>query len=320
MMILAVALLYAFWNGLTDSPTIIAQMVSTRALSSRRALALTGLLEFVGAIFFSSMVLKTMSFGSLREEFAASHFVSNEISIFVLTAMLVTLIFNAVSWYFGLPTSATHALLGTMIGSSLALGVAGKIILPQLVRLLAVLFGSAILGGLLGWLLTKALFQVHISYTFGKNFTRFSNVFLGGVLALLHGANDTPKSLGLFLLAAGPMVNPNRYLVIFALFISAGMLFGENRILRTLGYKIFRIGSIQGLGASFCGASVVALSTAFGFPVSSTQILVSSILGSGAAKSVRAVRWYLVGEIALSWIITLPLCIGLGFAVTKLLK
>lgn len=317
--ILIAALVYVFLNGLTDAPTILAQIISTRSLGPRRSLLLIAVLEFAGAAFFSGMVLKTMSFASLQGSLTSDFQGVTQIPVFVFTAIIVTLAFNLVSWYLGLPTSATHALFSAMIGATLAIGAAGNPFLPKILKLLGIVFASAILGGFLGWVLTRALYQIHLPYSLGAKGARAFNIVLGGLLALFHGAIDTPKSLGLFLLAAGPTADTQRYVFLFAAAISLGMLFGENKILKTLGYKVFRLRAIQGFSSNVCSSAVLGAAASLGLPVSSTQIIVGSILGAGAAKNIRAVRWLVVGDILVSWVFTVPVCVALGFVVAKLL-
>lgn len=318
--ILAIALAYVFWNGLSDAPMYLAQLVSTRSLGPRSALLMTGVLEFIGALFFSGMVLKTMSFAGLSDGINVSFLSSQELSVFVFSVLLVGLVLNIAGWYFGLPISGTHALFGAMVGACFASGAAGMALLPKVLGLVAVLFVSAILGGFLGWAVTQIFYKMDISYSRGREWIPAFNVFFGGLLVLLHGANDTPKSLGLFLLALGASdTTSSGYLLVFACAISLGMLFGENRILKTLGSKLFRIRAIQGLGSNMASFGVLASATALGFPVSSTQIIVGATLGSGAAKNVSAVRWLVAGEILISWVVTLPLGILLGYVTAKLL-
>ncbi|MBI4669713.1 MAG: inorganic phosphate transporter [Elusimicrobia bacterium] len=323
--ILLIALIYVFWNGVHDSPVILAQLSASRAVGPKTALAVTSLMEFCGAVFFSGMVLKTMSFAG--ESLLGAAHGAGEIEIFVMASLFVPLAFNIITWYLGFPSSSTHALFGAMAGAVFSLGQARLAIVFKIAELVAVLIASAAAGSFLGFYLSRFLFRLDIPYRLGSKAVPPVNAALGGAAALLHGANDMPKSLGLFFMALGARdhgalsgVSKTEYLVLFASVISLGMLFGENRILKTLGMKIFRIRPIQGLGASLAGSGAVALCTALGFPVSSTQILVGSLLGSGAAKSARSVRWLVVLEILLSWFITLPLCILFGYLMSKFLS
>ncbi|MBI2069316.1 MAG: inorganic phosphate transporter [Elusimicrobia bacterium] len=324
--ILIVALAYAFYNGLHDAPVILAQLSSSRSIRPVTALILTSAMEFLGAVFFSSMVLKTMSFANISG-YWISPAAAGEIQMFALTGLLVALVFNMATWYLGFPSSSTHALFGAMTGAALALGSSGGVLLLAMGKLFVVLVASAIAGGTLGYLLTAGLHQLHIPRDLGWATVPAANGFLGSLMALLHGANDMPKSLGLFLLALG--VRPldawaaaiEQYApFIFAAAISLGVLFGENRILRTLGLRIFSIQPLQAFGASIVGAGTLGACTALGFPVSSTQILVGSMLGAGASQNPKAVRWLVVGEILLSWVVTLPACLVLGYITATILS
>lgn len=319
------ALAYVFWNGLHDAPVILAQVTSTRSMGPRAALALTWVMELSGALFFSRMVLKTMSFASEAAAWSATA-APGSVGNFVLAALAVALAFNIGTWYFGIPSSSTHALFGAMTGAALALNMAPGFIVIRLAQLLSVLLLSAILGGFLGLLVTSFLGQMDIPYRAGHLVLAPLNGVLNAGLAFLHGANDVPKSLGLFLLALHSEPpswwsshGADGYLYLFAGVLSLGILFGENRILKLLGTKIFRLRILHGLGASLAGCLSLGTCTALGFPVSSTQILVGSMLGAGAAKSSKSVRWMVVGEIMLSWIITLPACAIMGYGAAKLL-
>ncbi|MBI4368962.1 MAG: inorganic phosphate transporter [Elusimicrobia bacterium] len=322
-LVLAVALIYAFWNGLHDAPLILAQLTSTRSVGPRSAIALTSALEFIGAVFFSGIVLKTMSFTGNGPLGAGA--TAPQIQAFALAALLTALIFNMATWYLGFPSSSTHALFGAMMGAAWALGLLESALWWKMTILIIVLLGSAMAGGLSGYALTQALSRVDISYAAGSRVLPVANVTLGGFLALLHGANDAPKSLGLFLLAAAgspaaDLFTRRQYLVIFAAIISLGMAFGENRILRTVGLRIFRIRPIQGLGANAVSVGALAACTALGFPISSTQVIVGSLLGAGAAKSIVSVRWIVAGEILLSWVVTMPVCLALGYAAAYIMR
>ncbi|MBI4062676.1 MAG: inorganic phosphate transporter [Elusimicrobia bacterium] len=321
----AAALIYVFWNGLHDSPTILAQIFSTRSMGPRRALLMTGALEFVGAVFFSGTVLKTMSFEN-TEIMNIVRPASQEIQVFVLSALMVALVFNVATWYLGFPSSSTHALFGAITGAALALGMGRAHIVMELAGLFGVLLGSAVIGSVLGFLLTRGVYRLDIPYHWGEFWVPRLNTVMAGILPLLHGANDVSKGLGLFLMAraAAPAsfwsgFSVQGYIVLFALMISAGMLFGENKILKTLGRGIFCVRPIQGLTSGVVSASTMAGCTALGFPISSTQVLVGALLGAGAAKNVRQIRWMVVGEILLSWIVTLPACLFFGYLAAKFL-
>ncbi|MEK7286975.1 MAG: inorganic phosphate transporter [Elusimicrobiota bacterium] len=325
LLIFVVALVYAFWNGLHDAPAILAQVTATRSVGPRTALVITGVMELAGALFFSQMVLKTMSFAGEGLVWA-SPVEPGLIRSFVLSALIVALVFNMGTWYLGFPSSSTHALFGAMTGAALALHLGGNLMALKLLQMLAVLMASAAIGGVLGFVVTRGLGQLDISYRAGHALLAPLNAVLSGGLAFLHGANDMPKSLGLFLLALrlGPLTHwpalPEKvYLILFSVAISFGIMFGENRIFKLLGMRIFRLRILQGLGAGMVSSASLGLCTALGFPVSSTQILVGSMLGAGAAKSAKAIRWMVVWEILLSWVITLPACAALGYLMARFL-
>lgn len=320
-LILLLSLGYTFWNGLHDAPTILAQVFATKGLEPRRAILLTGFCELIGAFLFSGMVLKTMSFEFLKP-LAGHPQAMEQIRLFVLISIAVALLFNIATWRLGLPSSSTHALFGAMAGAGWGWDLGQNLIFYSVLKMFAVIVASALAGGLGGWMINAFLQQMDIPYALGKAIVEPANILGGCLLATLHGANDVSKGLGLFLLAAGlPATAGERlpYLALFALTISFGMLFGENRILRTLGLKLMRLRALDAFAANGAGIAVLGLSTAGGLPISSTQTLVSATLGAGAAKNKRAVRWMVAGEIALSWAVTLPICAGLGWLLARVM-
>ncbi|MEK6544895.1 MAG: inorganic phosphate transporter, partial [Elusimicrobiota bacterium] len=249
--ILVFALSYAFWNGLHDSPTILAQVISTRSMGPRMALTVSGICEFIGAMFFSGMVLKSMSFMSLQPLMQTPSGIV-ELRYIVLISLGISLLFNFITWYLGLPSSSTHALLGAMAGAALCTQVGKAFLLSIIGKFFVVIFLSAVAGTILGALASSLLQNLDIPYGPGKRLVDSANAVSGAFLSVLHGANDAPKSLGLFLLATGSgtlAVERGLYALIFSAVISMGVLFGENRILRTLGFKLFRLRALDGLGA-----------------------------------------------------------------------
>ncbi|MFC1522144.1 anion permease [Elusimicrobiota bacterium] len=317
----AIALFYAFFNGFHDAPTILAHMISSRSIGPRAALIFTGICEFIGAAYLYKFVLKTMSFQAVANSFCADT-ESTLIAKFVLITLLTALAFNIATWYLGLPSSSTHALFGAMTGTALAFGGFGDMLIDRLLPIFVILFASAFLGFLLSLAMTKIIYKTDVSFSFGSRFSKLFNVIMGGTFALFHGANDAPKSLGLFVFAALSLgITSGQtypYAILFALAMSLGVMFGENRILKTIGRRLFKIEPVQALGASSSSSLLLALSTFAGFPVSSTQILTGGICGAGAAKNFACVRWVIVWEIVVSWLVTLPACMAVAYIAARL--
>jgi len=313
VVVVAVALFFDFTNGFHDTANSIATSVSTRALSPRMAVISSAILNFIGAFFFFQ-VAATVATGIVNPD---------AITLDVVLAGLVGAItWNLVTWYLGLPSSSSHALIGGIIGSSVAAtggfevvnwsGLKDKVLIPSL---LAPTLGF--LGALLLMTITIWLIRRRAPGTVNRIFRRLQLVS-GGFVAFTHGTNDAQKTMGIITLAlitsgeiaAEPFEVPLWVKVSAATAMALGTYAGGWRIIRTLGQRIARLDPPQGFAAQTSTAAILWVTARHGFPVSTTQTISGSVLGAGASTRLSAVRWGVAGNILLAWVLTIP-CAGL---------
>ncbi|KAB1982364.1 inorganic phosphate transporter [Streptomyces triticiradicis] len=320
---IGVALGFTYTNGFHDSANAIATSVSTRALTPRAALAMAAVMNLAGA-FLGSGVAKTVSEGLIQTPEGSK-------GMGILFAALVGAItWNLITWYFGLPSSSSHALFGGMVGAALAggttvywSGVLDKVIIPM--------FLSPVVGLLVGYLVMTVimwLFRRSNPHKTKRGFRIAQTVSAAG-MALGHGLQDAQKTMGIVVMAlviAGEQgANdpiPVWVKIVCATMLSLGTYAGGWRIMRTLGRKIIELDPPQGFAAETTGASIMfATAYIFKAPISTTHVITSAIMGVGATKRVNAVRWGVAKNIVLGWFITMPaaaLVAAAGFWVVNL--
>jgi inorganic phosphate transporter, PiT family len=324
IIVVATALIFDFTNGFHDTANVVATSISTRAMAPRIAVGYASILNFVGA-FISLQVAATV----------ASDVVDpNSITLLVVFGGLVGAIaWNLITWYFGLPSSSSHALIGGIVGAMLVAqgpgavffeeGILGKVMIPALVAptLAFVIGGIAIL---LLYRIVGRLRPGPVTQGF-----RGGQIISGGLLALAHGTNDAQKTMGVIALAlvaygslpAADPTPPTWVIVSAATAIAAGTYVGGWRIIKTMGSRIHKMDAAQGFAAQGAGAAVILASSHGGFPLSTTHTISGAVIGSGAAKRLSAVRWGVAGNIVAAWIVTLPAAASIGaltYGVTRL--
>ena len=306
--VVAVALFFDFTNGFHDTANSIATSVSTRALSPRLAVASAAILNFAGA-FVSIEVAATIAKGIVDQEV---------ITLDVVMAGLVGAItWNLITWFFGLPSSSSHALIGGMVGSALAAGgmdvvqwngIKEKVLIPSLLApFLGVLFAFVLILGITWIVARRPPSKVNRAF-------RRLQLVSGGFVAFTHGTNDAQKTMGIIalaLVASGHLDPdferpPTWVIASAALAMGAGTYAGGWRIIKTLGSRIAKIDPPQGFAAQTACASILWGTAHFGFPVSTTHTISGSVLGAGAIRGFSAVRWGVAGNILAAWILTLP--------------
>jgi len=316
-LVVGVALAFDFTNGFHDTANVVATSISTRALPPRVAIGFAAVLNFVGA-FLSLEVAATIASGIVDP---------SAVSLSVIFAGLVgAIVWNLVTWYAGLPSSSSHALIGGVVGAVLAShgpsavlgdGLLGKVIIPALVApvLAFCVAGAAII---IAYRVVGRQRPGPVTRGF-----RLGQVISGGLLALAHGTNDAQKTMGVITLAlvahgtlsaSDPQV-PIWVVVSSASAIALGTYSGGWRIIRTMGSRIIRMDAAQGFTAQGAGAAVILAATHAGFPLSTTHVISGAVMGSGAAKRLSAVRWGVAGNIAIAWVLTLPAAGATGAAV-----
>jgi PiT family inorganic phosphate transporter len=317
LVVIVVAVGFDYTNGFHDAANAIATSVSTRALSPKAALLMAAVMNLFGA-FLGTSVASTVGSGIIQAPQGLSGL------IVVLCALIGAIIWNLITWYFGLPSSSSHALIGGLVGAALASantvkwgGVLEKVIIPMLV--------SPVVGFLLAGIVMIALlwiFKDSRPTKVNRGF-RLAQTVSAAAMALGHGLQDAQKTMGVIVLALvvggfhqGTDV-PWWVILISAGALSAGTYSGGWRIMRTLGRRIIDLDPPRGFAAE-ATASAILYTTAFVFaaPISTTQTITSAILGVGATKRLSAVRWGVAGNIAVAWVLTLPaagLCAAVSF-------
>jgi inorganic phosphate transporter, PiT family len=325
VIVVATALIFDFTNGFHDTANVVATSISTRAMPPRVAVGYASILNFVGA-FISLEVAATVA----KDVVSVN---SNTIGLLAVFAGLIGAIaWNLITWYFGLPSSSSHALIGGMVGAVFVAegpenvffqeGIIGKVMVPAIVApVLAFVVGGLAIVFLYG--ITGRLRPGPVTGGF-----RFGQVISGGLLALAHGTNDAQKTMGvitLALIAHGTISNadfhvPDWVVLSSATAISLGTYVGGWRIIKTMGSRIHKMDSAQGFAAQGAGATVILAASHVGFPLSTTHTITGAVIGSGAAKRLSAVRWGVAGNIVVAWVLTLPgaaLIGGVAFLVTR---
>jgi len=314
VIVVVTALAFDFTNGFHDTANSVATSISTRALAPRTAVTLAALLNFVGA-FLSLEVAATIASGIVDAEVVTTT---------VIFAGLIGAIFwNLLTWYFGLPSSSSHALIGGVVGAAFAAagsaavngeGLVDKVMVPALVAPI-VAFVAAGAAILIAYRMVGRLHPGPVNRGY-----RLGQIASLSLLSLSHGTNDAQKTMGIITLAlitsgnlSGANPEPPTWVIFSAASaIALGTYSGGWRIIRTMGSRIIKMDPAQGFSAQTGGAAVILSAAHLGFPLSTTHSITGAVLGAGAAKRLSAVRWGLAGNIFLAWALTLPCAAAVG--------
>jgi PiT family inorganic phosphate transporter len=306
VVVVAVALSFDFTNGFHDTANYVATWVGTRALSPRKAVLVSAAANLAGA-FVTTAVAKTVGKGLIDTGLATEKT--------VLAALLGAIAWNLVTWYFGLPSSSTHALIGGLVGAALVQsgsngvqwrGIWEKVLLPGLV--------SPAVGFAGAFLLIVVIYRLFFRVSPGvahRGF-RLGQLVTGTWVAFTHGANDAQKTMGVIALALYTNGNissvyvPTWVKIAAGLTIAAGTYAGGWRIIRTLGQRIYKMQPEHGFAAQLSAGMTLWTGTQYGFPISTTHVVTGAVLGAGATRRFSAVRWGLAGNIVVAWVLTLP--------------
>jgi inorganic phosphate transporter, PiT family len=308
VIVIVTALAFDFTNGFHDTANVVATAISTRAMAPKPAIAMASVLNFVGA-FISLKVAATVGKG-----FVDTGAVTTTV---VFAALVGAIVWNLATWYLGLPSSSSHALIGGLVGATVASdgwsavnghGLATKLIIPAIASPLIAFF-AAWLAVLLVYRIVGRLSPGPVGHSF-----RLGQLVSSGLLALSHGTNDAQKTMGVITLAlvahgnisASSFHVPTWVVFASASSISLGTFTGGWRIIKTMGSRIIKMDPSQGFVAQTAGAAVILVASSVGYPLSTTHVITGGITGSGAAKRLSAVRWGVAGEIVTAWALTLP--------------
>lgn len=321
IVIVILAITFDFINGFHDSANAIATSVSTRVLSMRSAVIMSAGLNFLGA-FINDKVAKTVGDG-IVDPFKISPKV-------VLIALIAAIIWDLLTWYIGIPSSSSHALIGGLIGSAVVYKASFAVVnwVTFMEKIVLWLFLSPIIGFAVGYLVMILLQWIfrRSKPTFISKFFSKAQIVSAMLMALNHGGNDAQKSMGvitLALLSAGSLTTfavPDWVKAACALAMALGTSFGGYKIIKTMGMNMARLAPVNGFAAETGAAAVIFSATMFHAPVSTTQIISTSIMGVAASNRMSSVRWMLAKNIIIAWVVTMPVCAGIAGLLTFLVK
>jgi inorganic phosphate transporter, PiT family len=308
VVVIVTALAFDFTNGFHDTANAVAASISTRAMPPRVAVGFSAVLNFVGA-FISLKVATTIASGIVSASATST--------TVVFAALLGAIAWNLTTWWLGLPSSSSHALIGGLVGAAWAAdgtgaingtGILDKVIVPAIV--------SPILAFVVAWMSIILVYRVvgrRRPGVVNRGF-KLGQVLSSGVLSLSHGTNDGQKTMGvitLALVAEGSISSTHVYVPTWVIIASAtaialGTYAGGWRIIKTTGMRIIKMDPSQGFAAQSAGAAAILAASHYGFPISTTHVINGGVMGAGAAKRLSAVRWGVAGNIVVAWMLTLP--------------
>jgi PiT family inorganic phosphate transporter len=303
--IVGVALFFDFINGFHDSSNVVATMISSRAMSARKALVMSAVAHFCGPFLFGVAVATTIGHDVIDPK---------AITIAVIfAALFAAIVWNIITWAFGIPSSSSHALIGGLIGAvSVDFGFA-MIQMRGLLKIIIALFISPILGLIAGYLLMKlVLFLARGASPRINWFFKRSQIVTSLALALSHGTNDAQKTMGIIAMALVALGHLSEFSIpwwvvaLSAGAMSLGTASGGWRIIRTLGGRFYKIRPVHGFTAQLTSAFIILGAAFLGGPVSTTHVVSSAILGVGSARRISRVRWNVAGNILAAWVFTIP--------------
>ena len=333
ILVVVLAVTFDFINGFHDTANAIATVVATRVLSPAAAIGMAAVLNFVGALT-GQAVAKTIT-GGLVDPNAVKALDFNAAQLLIMAALIGAIIWNLITWYFGIPSSSSHALVGGVVGAGIAAlgtdrviwgGLLNKVVLP--------LIFSPIIGFIVSAALMKLLF-----FLFAKsppqrvgNLFRRLQLASSAFMAFSHGSNDAQKTMGVITLALfsagfhlpvdaeGVPNIPWEVILLAAVAMACGTAAGGWRIIHTMGNRLTRLDPIHGFAAETTAATIIETASRLGFPLSTTHVISSCILGVGAARRISGVRWSVAFNMIRAWIFTIPICIALAFVAYQLLN
>ena len=321
VMIVILALVFDFINGFHDTANAIATSISTRALKPRFAVLYAGTLNFFGAVV-SSEVAKTVG-----GKIANPADIDGGVEI-VIAALVAAIAWNLITWYYGIPSSSSHTLIGSLAGAVLAGAGAGSLNWGGFTQIVVILILSPIVAFLVG-AVVMFLLRHAILLTGNRSRSKLNRLFRSmqivsaGWLAFSHGGNDAQKAMGIivFALVAGnfqtELTVPLWVKLLAALAMGFGTAVGGWRIINTVSKKIMKIEPVNGFASDLTSSLVIQTSTAFGQPLSTTHVITSAIIGTGSVIRFKDVKWGTVGRMIVTWMITIPISMAIAFAVYK---
>jgi inorganic phosphate transporter, PiT family len=316
--VIVLALVFDFINGFHDTANAIATSVSTRVLSPKVAVLMAAGLNMVGALS-GTAVAKTVGVGLVQAVSITQ--------VTIISALLAAIVWDLITWYLGLPTSSSHAILSGIVGAAIATSGIDVIIQKGVYKVLTGLILSPLIGFALSILLMSFLtflFRRSTPTTVSSLFGRLQ-IVSAAYMAFSHGSNDAQKTMGIITMALVSYYHltdfhvPFWVIILCATAMACGTAAGGWRIIKTLGMKLVQLRPIHGFAAETAAATVIEVASRIGLPLSTTHVISSTIMGVGASKRFSAVRWGIGGNIVLAWILTLPACLILAWIICTIL-
>ena len=319
IVLLMLALCFDFLNGFHDSSNIVATIIASRALSGRWALAIVAVAEFCGPFLFGVAVAVTLGNDVLNV---------GVINLSVTFAALgAAIIWDLITWWLGIPSSSSHALIGGLIGAAVVENGFNVVKLAGLGKVIVALFISPLIGLAVGYVVMKiVLFLTRGASPRINFFLKRIQIITGLSLALSHGTNDGQKTMGVItmgLVAAGALTKfevPVWVIALSASAIALGTWTGGWRLIRTLGGKFYKIRPVHGFASQLTSAGVILGAALLGGPVSTTQVVSSAIMGVGSAQRVSQVRWNVANQIVITWVTTIPVSAAMASLIALVLR
>ncbi|MFD0868641.1 phosphate permease family protein [Chlamydia abortus] len=324
IIIVLLALIFDFINGFHDTANAIATSVSTKALTPRVAIMYAAVLNFVGAILFEG-VAKNVG-GSIADPFH----IENGMQI-VIAALISAIVWNLVTWYFGIPSSSSHTLIGSLGGAVFAGAGMDAINWTGFNKIIIILILSPIIAFAVGFIVLHIIRWIILLLgnrspsKVNRNF-RLMQIVSAGAQAFSHGANDAQKAMGIivFALVAGDFQQelhvPFWVKAAAATAMGLGTAFGGMKIIKTVSKKIIKIEPMNGFASDLTSTVVLQTATHFGMPLSTTHVITSAIIGTGSAVRYRSINWGTVGRMIMTWVITIPISMVLAYVIYKLVN
>lgn len=313
------ALFFDFINGFHDSANAISTVVATKVLTPIKAVGMAAVGNLIGPLFFSTAIAATIGTGIIKIELAHN----NEVLVtMIFSALIGAIIWDLVTWYLGLPTSSSHALVGGLVGAGLAAIGRGSINPAGVEKVVAFMIISPIVGMVAAFILTVVIIRAfyRVPPTKINIYFKKLQLFSAFFYSVTHGTNDAQKTMGIItvlLVAYGSLATfgvPLWVILASQISISLGTFFGGWRIVRTMAQKITKLRPYQGFCAETSGGLVLASMAWFGIPVSTTHVISASIMGVGATNKLSAVRWGVARKIVGAWILTIPVTAVISYS------
>ena len=317
LLVIIFALVFDFINGFHDTANAIATPVSTRAISPKVAILGSAFLNFCGALLGTG-VAKTIGGDIVK---SASMVNANVL----VAALIAAILWNLVTWWYGIPSSSSHALIGGLVGAVAAASGFGALSLAGIEKIFLSLIASPLIALVSGYLIMLALLWIFGRFAhsvLNRSFNKMQ-ILSAAVMAFSHGSNDAQKAMGIITLAllSGGFIEtfevPTWVMFVCASSMALGTAAGGKKIIKTMGTNIFRMSPINGFAADLGAAMVISLATFFHLPVSTTHVISGSIMGVGSAKRVTAVRWTVAQNMLMAWVLTIPLSAAVGVLIYK---